>query len=82
MDWLARESVSLGTDATLADAIRNANTAMEVLTLASEARLPLGDLVAKRARETALGVLSGAPVAVEVLVFDRAGQVVGIADGW
>ena len=82
MEWLARESAPLGANEALIDAIRNANTAMEVLTLTAEARLPLGDLVAKRARETALGVLSGAPVAVEVLVFDRAGQIVGVADGW
>ncbi|MBL6597641.1 MAG: cobalt-precorrin-5B (C(1))-methyltransferase [Alphaproteobacteria bacterium] len=82
MEWLARESQALGAGAALVDAIRGANTAMEALTLTGEARLPLGDVVASRARETALGVLSGAPVAVEVVVFDRAGQIVGVADGW
>lgn len=82
MDWLARQGAALGADGALVNAIRNGNTAMQALTLSDEARLPLGDVVAKRARETALGVLSGAPVAVEVLVFDRAGQIVGLADGW
>jgi cobalt-precorrin-5B (C1)-methyltransferase len=35
--------------------------------------------VAAGARETALGVLRGAPVAVDVVVIDRAGTIVGRA---
>ncbi|MDG2284652.1 MAG: cobalt-precorrin-5B (C(1))-methyltransferase [Alphaproteobacteria bacterium] len=81
MDWLAERVISLGGDSDLAAAVRGANTAMEVLELTAAKELALGDLVAKAARETALGVLSGAPVAVEVLVFDRAGGLIGTADG-
>lgn len=65
----------------LAARAREANTAAEVLALAREAGLPLADLVAARARETALGVLSGAPVAVDVVVVDRKGAIVGEAGG-
>ncbi len=39
--------------------------------------LPLGDLIAARAKDTALDVLRGAPVDVDVVVIDRAGTVVG-----
>ena len=82
MDWLASGVASLGGDDALVEAARGANTAMQVLGLANAGNLPLGDLVANSARETALQVLSGAPVAVEVLVFDRAGGLIGIANGW
>ena len=43
------------------------------------AGFPLGDLVAAGARDTALGVLRGAPVEVDVVVIDRAGTIVGRA---
>jgi cobalt-precorrin-5B (C1)-methyltransferase len=52
---------------------------LEVLQLARAAGLPLADLVAERARRSALEVLRGAPVAVDVVVTDRAGTIVGRA---
>ena len=60
-------------------AIAQANTAMHALELARQAGVPLADRVAADAREVALGVLAGAPVAVEVLVVNRAGEIVGEA---
>jgi cobalt-precorrin-5B (C1)-methyltransferase len=59
--------------------VRSANTALDALQQCQAAGLPLGDLVAAGARETALGVLLGAPVEVDVVVIDRAGTVVGRA---
>ena len=59
-----------------------ANTAMEVLGIASQNKIQLADLVANEARIIALEVLSSAPVAVEVLIFDRSGHLVGSANGW
>jgi cobalt-precorrin-5B (C1)-methyltransferase len=56
-----------------------ANTALDALQQCQAAGLPLGDLVATGARDTALGVLRGAPVEVDVVVIDRAGTVVGRA---
>ncbi|MCP2163365.1 cobalt-precorrin-5B (C(1))-methyltransferase [Goodfellowiella coeruleoviolacea] len=64
----------------LAGPIRGANTALHALQLSQAAGLPIGDLVAARARRTALAVLGDAPVAVDVLVVDRAGTVVGRAE--
>ena len=60
-------------------ALAHANTAMHALELARQAGVPLADRVAADARDVALGVLGGAPVAVEVLVVNRAGEVVGQA---
>lgn len=77
-DWLADKLSELGGDGERAC---RANTANEVLSLAMAAGLPLADLVAADARETALAVLDGAPVAVEVLVVDREGSMVGRAGG-
>jgi cobalt-precorrin-5B (C1)-methyltransferase len=63
----------------LVEGVRAANTALDALEQCRAAGLPLGDLVAAGARDTALGVLRGAPVAVDVVVIDRAGTVVGRA---
>ncbi|GAA5016925.1 cobalt-precorrin-5B (C(1))-methyltransferase [Kitasatospora paranensis] len=68
-----------GADDALAAAVATANTGLEALQLCAAAGVPLGDLVAEEARATALGVLTGSPVAVDVLCIDRAGTVVGRA---
>ncbi|QVQ50547.1 cobalt-precorrin-5B (C(1))-methyltransferase [Spiractinospora alimapuensis] len=73
---LARES---GADEALAHAITEGNTALRALELAQDANIPLGDVVASRARDTALQVLDGAPVAVDVLAINRSGTIVGRA---
>ena len=77
-DWLAEKVAALGGEPEVA---HHANTANEVLGRAMAAGLPLADAVAAEARKTALGVLDGASVTVEVLVIDRAGVVVGRAGG-
>ncbi|MGV9777354.1 cobalt-precorrin-5B (C(1))-methyltransferase CbiD, partial [Streptosporangium sp. NPDC003464] len=70
---------SAGGDEALAGRVLTANTALHALRLCQEAGLPLGDLVAERARLTAAGVLREAPVTVDVVVIDRAGVIVGRA---
>ncbi|MEV6228406.1 cobalt-precorrin-5B (C(1))-methyltransferase [Saccharopolyspora shandongensis] len=60
--------------------ISGANTALEALQLCLAASLPLGDLIAERAREVCLETLRGAPVSVDVVVIDRAGTIVGRAE--
>ncbi|QNE76053.1 cobalt-precorrin-5B (C(1))-methyltransferase [Streptomyces finlayi] len=66
-----------GADEALAARIATANTGLEALQLCAAAGVPLGDLVAVAARDQALSVLRGAPVAVDVICIDRAGLVVG-----
>ncbi|MEU4762104.1 cobalt-precorrin-5B (C(1))-methyltransferase [Actinosynnema sp. NPDC023794] len=70
---------SLVDDPALATAVAEANTALGALQVCQAAGVPLGDLVAERAKATADDVLRGAPVAVDVIVIDRAGTVVGRA---
>ncbi|WP_020421893.1 cobalt-precorrin-5B (C(1))-methyltransferase [Amycolatopsis sp. ATCC 39116] len=64
----------------LAARILEANTALHALQLSQEAGFPIGEAVADRARAFAASVLDPAPVAVDVLVIDRAGNVVGVSE--
>ncbi|MFJ8661273.1 cobalt-precorrin-5B (C(1))-methyltransferase [Streptomyces sp. NPDC093795] len=66
-----------GASEALAAEITAANTGLAALRLCEAAGVPLGDLVAARARDESLAVLRGAPVAVDVICIDRAGAVVG-----
>ncbi|GAA4766889.1 MULTISPECIES: cobalt-precorrin-5B (C(1))-methyltransferase [Streptomyces] len=75
--FLAELAVRGGADRALADAVAGANTGLAALQSCAAAGVPLGDLVAVEARDQALAVLRGAPVAVDVVCIDRAGTVVG-----
>ncbi|HFD16729.1 MAG TPA: hypothetical protein ENJ38_10560 [Rhodospirillales bacterium] len=70
-----------GAEEALATALAGAGTALRALELATAAGVPLADAVARRAREVARAV-AGEAIAVEVLVVDRAGGIVGRAPGW
>lgn len=75
-DWLGE----LGADIAVRDAARAANTGAQILQLARDANLALGDLVASRARESALATLAG-DTDITVWVVDRKGTLVGTAHG-
>jgi cobalt-precorrin-5B (C1)-methyltransferase len=76
--FLAARLEALGAAPAMVAAAAVANTANQVLELARAEGLPLGDRIAAEARGTALATLAGA-TAVEVLVFDRQGRLVGHA---
>ena len=76
---LAARVQDAGGSPQLVEGVRNANTALDALQQCQAEGLPLGDLVAAGARETALGVLLGSPVEVDVVVIDRGGTIVGRA---
>lgn len=61
----------------LVERVSVANTALDALRMCEGEGVALGDLIAVRARETAVSVLAGASVRVDVVVVDRAGVVVG-----
>ena len=61
-------------DPATAELIRSANTAAQVLELATDQGI--AKIVARRAHENAVAVLRDAPVALEIVVVDRAGSVV------
>jgi cobalt-precorrin-5B (C1)-methyltransferase len=59
-------------------AAQGANTAAQVLAIAEANGLPLADHIARQARAVALETLAGAAT-IEVVVFDRAGRLIGRA---
>ena len=75
--YLAELARRGGADEALAAEIAVANTGLAALQSCQAHGVPLGDLVAVAARDEALSVLRGAPVAVDVICVDRAGTVVG-----
>jgi cobalt-precorrin-5B (C1)-methyltransferase len=78
LDGLAMGAASLGADEALQARIRGANTAMEALSLAQRAALPLGDWVAVKARKVA-ETEADRKVHIELMVLDRDGALVGHA---
>lgn len=80
LDWLAGRIWDAGGKAELAEAVRGAETAGRALQLAKVVDYPVADLVAAAARNTVLEQLSG-ETAVDVLIFDRTGELVGRCDG-
>ncbi|EIM28423.1 cobalt-precorrin-5B (C(1))-methyltransferase [Microvirga lotononidis] len=77
LDWLAERLAEAGAEPHLVETARSANTALEVLDMAKTHGLPLGDIVAQHAWRTAAKALRGAEIALEIVVFDRKGRLVG-----
>jgi cobalt-precorrin-5B (C1)-methyltransferase len=77
-DKLAQWVGEAGGDAEIQNKTREANTALEVIELSQHHNIPLGDLVAQRAREACLAVVSG-DCHIEVIAINRKGDVVGRA---
>jgi cobalt-precorrin-5B (C1)-methyltransferase len=77
---LAGLCAALGGSAALVEAVRDANTAAQVLEQAQGEDLALAAKVAEQARATAQEI-TGPKVAVEVAVFDRTGKLIGRAGG-
>jgi cobalt-precorrin-5B (C1)-methyltransferase len=78
---LAELLADMGASDDMVGAARRASAANHVLELARQAQLPLGDRIAAGARSVALGQIEDAGT-VEVLIFDRAGALIGRAAGW
>jgi cobalt-precorrin-5B (C1)-methyltransferase len=74
---LADVARSCGAPAELCEQILAANTAAQAFALAGAAGISLGDQVAAAARAVAAGVVAGADVAVDVVMFDREGRLIG-----
>lgn len=78
---LAQLAAEAGAAAALAERIAQANTVAECFQHASKAQFPLGEAVAQLARGVAADVLRGADIELEVLIFDRQGELVA-QSGW
>tara|TARA_B110000090_G_scaffold161827_1_gene178620 strand:- start:445 stop:1572 length:1128 start_codon:yes stop_codon:yes gene_type:complete len=77
---LASRAKTAGADDQLCNKIRAANTGMEVLTLCTEAQIPIANIIARGVREVAMATLSGGTT-IDVMIYDRQGQLVGQNDG-
>jgi cobalt-precorrin-5B (C1)-methyltransferase len=75
--WLSERLLEAGAEPFIAEQARGANTALEVLETAKGLGLPLADVVAQHAWQTSSKALRGAEIALEIIVFDRNGQLVG-----
>jgi cobalt-precorrin-5B (C1)-methyltransferase len=80
MDWLADRLAELDAPPAAVERARSANSAKQVLDAATALELPLGDRIAALAQDTAVGTLAG-ETRVDVVIFDRSGELVGRADG-
>jgi cobalt-precorrin-5B (C1)-methyltransferase len=76
---LAALAEASGGSPALREQILASNTTAEAFGHAAAENIRLGDAIAQRAWETAAAVLEGAGVALEIVVFDRDGKLVGHA---
>jgi cobalt-precorrin-5B (C1)-methyltransferase len=77
MPALAAVAREAGGSAELAERIASANTSAEAFAFARDERVALGDEVARRAFNVAAEALAGSGIALDVVIFDRAGELVG-----
>ena len=80
LDALAEVAVSAGADTALAQSIRGANTVAQAFAEATAAGVPVGRAIAEGAWKTAAGVLKSPEIELEVLIFNRDGELMGHAD--
>ena len=78
-DRLAELALAAGSSEALAAAVRASNTTPEAFGHAAAEGLPLGDIVARAAWETAADALAPAPTELEIVLFDREGRLAGRA---
>ena len=78
-NWLAGQLQALGAAAGDVAAARRANTALEILHIAEPSKIPIADHIADGALQTVLDTLRGAEMSVEILVSNRAGDLIGRA---
>ena len=76
---LANFAVAAGGSAQLTAHILGANNAAEAFALARSEHIALGDVVARAAKETVARIVEGRDIAVEIVLFDREGVLVGRA---
>ena len=79
LPMLAAFARKAGGSAALAQRIVGSNTAVEAFAHASGEGIALAHEVARAAQKTAIGVVEGRDIAIEIAVFDRDGRLIGRA---
>jgi cobalt-precorrin-5B (C1)-methyltransferase len=77
LEALAAVAVEAGAPAELAEHIRGSNTVAQAFATATAAGIAIGDAIARDAWETAAAALADPGIALEILIFDRDGAVMG-----
>jgi cobalt-precorrin-5B (C1)-methyltransferase len=77
--WLIDEVAAAGSTGALIEQLSVAETAGQALQIAQKSEFPIADLVARKARETAMEHVAS-ETTVDVMVFDRHGDLVGRSD--
>lgn len=80
LDDMAARAQMVGAGSELCEKITKSNTGLEALTHCQAAGVPIADVMAQGAREVAMATLAGG-TQIEVLIYDRQGQLVGSANG-
>lgn len=78
MARLAETAHNIGASEKLCEAIKTANTARHVLELCAHENVTIASVIARQAREAAMATIDGA-CAIEVVIFDRQGEMIGRA---
>jgi cobalt-precorrin-5B (C1)-methyltransferase len=76
---LAKFATAAGAGEQIQRGVLSANTAAQAFALARAAGIALGDHVARAARQTAVNIVAGTDIAIEVVLFDREQNLVGRA---
>ena len=79
MNWLASLAEQDGAGDLLVENIKRSNTVAQAFCHAREADFPLGEIIAVKAWGVAALVLGGCQIELEILIFDRDGQLQGHA---
>lgn len=79
LEALAAVAAQEGADSALVARIHAANTVAEAFEITSASGIPLGNAIASRAWNTAALVLRDPGISLEMLIFDRDGQLIGHA---
>ena len=77
LDALAAVAIEAGASAELARKIRRANTVAEAFAEATADGIPIGQAIADGAWRTAAAVLEGSGIELEILIFNRDGELMG-----
>ena len=77
--WLINEVATAGGTGALIERLSDAETAGQALQIAQKLEFPIADLVARKAHEMALEHMAS-ETTVNVMVFDRHGNLVGRSD--
>ena len=76
LNYLSERVRDAGGDMNFVETVRNANTANEVLTNCAARGIDIGALIAEDAWKTAAKALTGSGSLLDVVIVDRAGNVV------